>query len=132
TCVTAGAAFGVEITHHGADIGFQQTGTYGNEYQAEEKGRIARHGHAEMSGGNDAAAHEDRLSLPPDVIGYPASGQGQKINRGGVQTVNGRCIGDSQSHSRITAEQWGGHKKHEQGAHPRSEERRVGKEWRSR
>src|SRR5690606_28837158 len=89
-CVATGAAFGVKIAHHGADIGFQQTGTYGNEYQAEEKGRIARYGHAEMSGGNDAAAHEYRLSLPPDVIGYPASGQGQKINRGGVQTVNGR------------------------------------------
>ena len=71
--VALGPALRVQIRHHRTDVGLEQSGADDDEDQAEEERVVRRHRHAEVPCGDDAAAHENRLALSPELVGDPAA-----------------------------------------------------------
>ncbi len=115
---------GVELAHHGADVGLQHAGADRHQDQAGEENRHLEHAaetrdhrqaEGEVAGGEGDAAPEHRVALADQPVGDPAAGQRHQVDGGGIEPVDGPAGGVGKAEAAVL--RLGHQEKQQQGPH---------------
>ena len=88
----------IEVSDDGADVGFQQTGAQGHQGQPHVERDLGRNRQRIVAGGDDDASHQDGAALADEPVRHPSSGESQRVDSEGIQTVDRARLGLAHAH----------------------------------